>query len=92
MDNIDEWLKMVSRREPVDLTSVDRRLLGDLMKHPVVLEAWRRAVESSEGEMDRLRTLNSLNPEEAAESLRIQGRGQALVMLAETFWEIVDAK
>lgn len=86
-DNVGEWLAEVRRREPVTLTNTDRRLLLDWMRRPEVLEVWRQVLGEVEGQSERLKTLNMMDPQQAAEALRIQGTSMALTMIAETMWE-----
>lgn len=85
--SIRDWLNSLRAKEPVTLSSVERRLIYDFMKQPVVMEVWQQIVLDVDGKMERLRVLNMLDQAEAAEALRIQGMDQALMQLAETFWE-----
>lgn len=85
--SIRDWLNSLRAKEPVTVSSVERRLIYDFMKQPVVMEVWRQIVLDVDGKMERLRVLNMLDQAEAAEALRIQGMDQALMQLAETFWE-----
>lgn len=88
-DSVTDWFGALKRAEPVELSEVDKRVLRDMLRRPEMREVWRRVVEVVEGESERLKTLNTLVPEDAAEALRIQGSTRALIVLAETFWESV---
>lgn len=89
--SVDDWLKTLAKKEPVELTPLDRKVIRDVFKLPQMQELMRQAVEAINSRTERLQTLNTLDQEQAAEALRIQGGRQSLIVIAEIFLEASNA-
>lgn len=85
-DSVEDWFKDLRRQESRELTPDEQRMLLDMMKIPAVREVWRRLVEQIDARADSLKTVNVMDPEQAAAALRTQGEARAIVVLAERYW------
>jgi hypothetical protein len=89
-EDVQEWLRSVSRREPLEMASNDIRALWEFLNHASVLEAVRRVLMELDGQKSQLLHLNAMDPADQAEILRTQGKVMGVVATFETLWEMCN--
>ncbi|MBA4274988.1 MAG: hypothetical protein C0436_04975 [Alphaproteobacteria bacterium] len=88
-DDVGEWLAVLRKQTPVELSTDEKRGLNDLLNGIL----YKVLVHLAQGECARYAASESLSPMEssgAAEIARLQGGRREFAAMIETLWEMAD--